>query len=56
MKKYIVNCTRIYNGTIEVEADSKDDAIAIAQERIDEVCWEYGESTADYADEIRSNH
>lgn len=51
--KYQVTCTRIYNGTLEVEAESADEAVSIAQERLDEVDWQYGESTADYAEEVK---
>jgi len=51
-KKYEVTCTRIYNGSLEVEAESADAALAIARERLDEVEFEYGETTADYAVEM----
>ncbi len=50
--KYEVTCTRIYNGSLEVEAESADAALAIARERLDEVEFEYGETTADYAVEM----
>ena len=52
MKTFIVTCTRIFNGDLEVQADSADEAVSIAQERLDEVDWQFGEETADYADEI----
>lgn len=51
--KYIVYCTKIFNGTIEVEAESKEEAICIAEENMDEVNWEFGEKTADFAEEIK---
>lgn len=50
--KYIVTCTKVLNGTIEIEASSKDDAVKKAQERLDSVDWQRGESTADYAEEV----
>lgn len=49
--KYIVDCTKIYNGTLEVEAESKQEALAYAEQHLDEVDWEFGEATADYAEE-----
>lgn len=51
MKKYIVTCTKIYNGTIEVEAENKEEALEIADENLDDVDWVFGEATADYAEE-----
>ena len=51
-KRFGVTCTRIYNGWMEVEAESADAALAIARERLDEVEFEYGETTADYAEKM----
>ena len=51
MKKYIVTCTKIYNGTIEVEAENKEEALEIADENLDDADWVFGEATADYAEE-----
>lgn len=49
--KYNVICTRIYNGSIEVDANSAEEAVAIvADEKLDEVKFTYGETTADYAE------
>lgn len=54
--KYIVYCTKIYNGCMEVEAKSSEEAVEWAQEHIsqldDECNWFFGEATADYADMI----
>ena len=53
MAKFIVYCTQIYNGTIEVEAENEDEAVRIVQqEKLDEVDFDFGEATADFADEI----
>jgi hypothetical protein len=51
--KYIVYCTKIYNGSVEVDADCKEDALDIAEQSINDgkVEWEFGEATADYAEE-----
>lgn len=49
--KYIVSCTKISNGTLEIEANSKEEAIEYAKKHIDEVIWIFGEATADYAEE-----
>ena|GEM_PF-5961837 len=52
--KYIVNCTKIYNGCMEVEAESSEEAVRWAQEHInkldDEGNWSFGEATADFAE------
>ena len=57
--EYIVACTKIYNGTIAVNADSKEEALKKAQDIICEnnenVSWEFGESTADYVESVRDN-
>lgn len=54
MAKFYVQCTMIYNGTMEVDADSKDEALNIASDKLAEdincVGWNFGEATADYAD------
>jgi hypothetical protein len=56
MEKYIVNCTKIYNGFIEVEAESKEDALELANEKLgdnsEECNWSFGEMTVDYADAV----
>lgn len=54
MAKFEVTCTQIHNGTLIIEAESAGEALAIAQERLDEVDWEFGEQTADCADEIKN--
>ena len=54
MANYIVYCTKIYNGSVEVEAENKTDAMA----KVDEmwrngeypVDFEFGEKTTDYAE------
>ena len=48
---YQVTCTRIYNGQLEVEAESKEEALRIAEERLSDVDWDFGEETCDYAEE-----
>ena len=52
--EYIVVCTKIYNGTLLVDADSKEEALKKAQDIIceddEKVSWEFGESTADYVE------
>lgn len=50
--KYEVTCTRIYNGRIEVEAESRDAAMAYAREHRDKIKWNFGEETIDYAEEV----
>lgn len=55
MKKYRVTCTKIYNGEIVVLASSSAEAVKRAQDHIDlldeQNHWDFGEATADYADE-----
>ena len=50
--KYIVTCTIIYNGYMEVEAKSCKEAVEWARDHIskldDEDNWMFGEATADY--------
>lgn len=53
MAKFEVTCTQIHNGTLVIEAESADEAMAIARERLDEVDWNFGEQTADYAEEVK---
>lgn len=52
-KMWQVTCTQIHNGTMLIEADSADEACAIAQGRLDECEFEFGESTVDYAEEVQ---
>lgn len=53
MAKYEITATQIINYSAEVEANSKDEAIAIAEQmRMDEFGECGGEFTIDYADEI----
>ena len=51
----MVTCTQIHNGILFVQAESADEALAIARERLDEVEWNFGEQTADEAEEIESD-
>ena len=51
--KYGVICTRIFNGYIEVEAESADAAMDYADEHRDEIGWNFGEETIDYAEEMK---
>ncbi len=51
--KYEVTCTRIYNGHIEVEAESAEAAMNYAKEHRDKIDWNFGEETIDYAEEIK---
>jgi len=52
--KYIVTCTKIYNGYMEVEAKTCKEAVEWARDHIskldDEDNWMFGEATADYAE------
>ena len=50
--KYEVTLTRIYNGRLEVEAASEAEAMNIAKRRLEDVEWNYGEETVDYATEM----
>lgn len=52
MNTYDVTCTKIYNGTIRVEAESQEEAMQYAQEHLDQVDFDFGEITVDYADEV----
>lgn len=56
MKKFYVSCTQIWNGVMEVEANSKEEAMSKAQEQLgddfDCINWSFGEATADYVEEI----
>lgn len=52
IKKYRVTCTQIYNAETEIEAESEEDAVNKVQEGIENVSFTFGESTADFADEI----
>ena len=65
-KKYGITCTMIYNGYMEIEANSEEEALDLAQEslchengddfpddsRFGLADFSFGEATADYADEI----
>ena len=56
MPKYGVYCTKIYNGYIEVDAESEQDAtekIKEMWETNDPIDWNFGEQTADYAEIIK---
>lgn len=57
MKKFVVYCTEIYNGVKEVEAESSEEAVKKVQEMIwndlKSVNWEFGEATADFAEEVK---
>ncbi len=49
--KFIVHCTKTLNGTIEVEATTKEEAVEKVQRgMLDEVEFSNGETTADYAE------
>lgn len=66
MAKFGISCTLIYNGYVEVEAENEEEAIAKAELNFTpnkttkihdelyagDVSFEFGEITADYADEI----
>ena len=63
MKKFGVTCTMIYNGYIEVEAETEEEALEKAQKKLSSKTdcalfpsqigdFDFGECTADYADEI----
>ena len=56
--KYYVSCTKIYNGGVEVDAKSEEEAFAIAERKIDnnEVDWQLGEITADYVEELDEDY
>lgn len=65
MKKYLVQCTMIYNGNCEVEAETEHDALEYVQEQLcsgdsDDfpntgkfgiVEFTFGEATADYVED-----
>lgn len=53
MKKFEVICTRIYNASLFVKAETEEEALELARQEIEEdrVNWDLGESTADYAEE-----
>lgn len=67
--KYNVTCTLIYNGNVEVEANSREEAIKKAENAINDgsatlqqapsevnvgtVPFTYGECTADYAEPLK---
>ena len=64
-KKFNVACTLIYNGNVEIEADTVEDALIKAEKNFEcdvennvpysvhsgDVRFEFGEMTADYAEE-----
>ena len=68
MKKYQVSLTAVYNGSYTIEANSQSEAITKVQELLTDsnlVAFQdkvrtslgtffYGETTADWADEIKS--
>lgn len=51
MKKFEVTCTQIWNATLFVKAETEEEALALAQQEIDnnQVDWDLGEATTDYA-------
>lgn len=54
MKTYIVHCVKVYNGSIEVEAESAEEATQKVQDdmyMLDNVDFYYGETYADFAEE-----
>ena len=55
MRKFLVTCTKIYNGTMFVDAENNEEALDIAQNKLNEnvdcINWDFGEATADIADE-----
>lgn len=55
MTKFLVTCTKIYNGTMFVDAENNEEALDIAQNKLNEnvdcINWDFGEATADIADE-----
>lgn len=50
--EFIVTCTKIYNGEIVVEAEDYEEALEYAKNNLDEVSFEYGETTVDYAEPL----
>jgi len=54
---YNVICTMIYNGTKLIEAESKKQAVdkvqALLDENINNISFDFGEATVDYAEEIK---
>jgi hypothetical protein len=54
MRKFLVTCTKIYNGTMFVDAENNEEALEIAQNKLNEnvdcINWDFGEATADIAD------
>jgi hypothetical protein len=67
MKKYQVELTCIYNGTMTIEAENEEDALGIAQKSLNYKAlkdfpdyvelpndgnFQFGEATADYAVEL----
>ncbi|MBO4541922.1 MAG: hypothetical protein J5725_01940 [Bacteroidales bacterium] len=52
--EYVVQCTKILNGSMVVEAESESEALEIVQDKlnndVDCVDWDFGEATADYAE------
>jgi len=59
MTKFLVTCTKIYNGTMFVDAENNEEALDIAQNKLNEnvdcINWDFGEATADIADEEEDN-
>ena len=60
MKRYIVTCTKILNGVMFIDAENSEDAVKSAQEKLNEnvdcIDWDFGEATADYAEEEPENN
>ena len=52
MKTYIVHCVKVYNGSIEVNAESAEEATQKVQDdMLDNVNFYHGEAYADFAEE-----
>ncbi len=54
MSKFIVSCTKIYNGTLTVNARTAEEAMQYGQDILckneDAPDWVFGEATADFAE------
>ena len=52
MKTFLVTCTQIHNASLEVVAETKEEAMQYEEEHLDSLNWEFGERTVDYAEEL----